>query len=83
VRCSGVHVMYIDRVMHVGDVYHTGHVGVPLHFAAGVHTVHLRVRAKATANFGCFITPVAGITGSRSGGGSKSSTCGHVDVFVV
>jgi hypothetical protein len=54
VHCDGVHSILIDRHRWVvGDQYVSGTLWSALPLAAGVHTVHLRVRGKTQANVAC------------------------------
>lgn len=52
-RCVGVHTVYIDGFPVTGDVYHRDHFRFGVQLNTGIHTVHIRARAKGAFAFGC------------------------------
>lgn len=55
IQCLGVHTIFVDNVPVTGDVYHRDTFWFSVNLDRGIHTIYIRLRAKARGMFNCKI----------------------------
>ena len=53
IQCLGVHSIFVNDIPVTGDVYHREQFRFSVPLSKGIHTLYIRLRAKATATFRC------------------------------
>ncbi|XP_071079851.1 uncharacterized protein [Haliotis cracherodii] len=59
VQCMGVSSVYVDGMLYVGDLYHRSKFSFGVGLSRGIHSVHIRLRAKVSATFNCVLTTMS------------------------
>ncbi|XP_067681590.1 uncharacterized protein [Haliotis asinina] len=56
VQCMGVSSAYIDGMLYAGDLYHRSKFSFGVRLSRGIHSLHIRLRAKMSATFNCVLS---------------------------